>query len=108
MIKKFEFNKERGFNFDKHGRNRTFLHTIQQSGGEGLANMVTQESNASIACEFLANALAEKESDTHAYVRGKKVNYSKWDINRVLGLSEVEKCDVECRRSLTDAYRTRA
>jgi len=56
----------------------------------------------------LANALAEKESDTHAYVRGKRVNYSKLVIDRVLRLRAVEKCDVEFRRSLTNEYKTRA
>ena len=108
LIKKFEFNKERGFNFDKLGRFPVFEDTFKQRGWESIANMVTKESNATIACEFLANALAEKESDTHAYVRGKRVNYSKLVIDRVLRLRAVEKCDVEFRRSLTNEYKTRA
>ena len=108
MIKKFEFNKEKGFNFDKLERYPVFEDTFKQRGWEGIANMVTEESNATIACEFLVNALAEKESDTHAYVRGKKVKYSNLVIDRVLGLRAVEKCDVEFRRSLTSEYKTRA
>jgi hypothetical protein len=71
VTKKFEFNKERGFNFDKLGRYPVFEDTIKQRGWEGISNMVIEESNSTIACEFLANALAEKESDKHAYVRGK-------------------------------------
>jgi len=108
VIKKFEFNKEKGFNFDKLERYPVFEDTFKQRGWEGIANMVTEESNATIACEFLVNALAEKESDTHAYVRGKKVKYSNLVIDRVLGLRAVEKCDVEFRRSLTSEYKTRA
>jgi hypothetical protein len=108
VIKKFEFNKERGFNFDKLGKYPIFEEIIKQRGWEGIANMVTEESNSTIACEFLANALAEKESDSHAYVRGKRVNYSNLDIDRVLGLGVVQQCDVEYRRSTSDQYRTRA
>jgi hypothetical protein len=108
VIKKFEFNKERGFNFDKLGKYPIFEETIKQRGWEGIANMVTEERNSTIACEFLANALAEKESYRHVYVRGKRVNYSNLDIDRVLGLGVVENCDVEFRRNNFDQYKTRA
>lgn len=69
--------------------------------------MVTEESNKTIACEFLANTLAEKESDRHAYVRGNRVNYSNVDIDRVLRLGTVENCGVEFRRTNSDIYKTR-
>jgi len=35
------------------------------------------------------------------------VNYSKWAINRVLGLREVENCDVKARKEVYDAFRSR-
>lgn len=108
IIKKFEFNKERGFNFDKLGKYPIFEETIQKRGWEGIVQMVTEESNETIACEFLANAFAEKESDRHAIVRGKRVNYSNVNINRVLGLGAVENCGVEFRRANSDIYKTRA
>ena len=98
MIKKFTFNKERCFNFDKLGRYPIFEETIKQRGWEGIANMITEESNGSIACEFLANAIVKNEGDTDAYVKGKKVYYSRRAINRVLGLREVENSDVEFRK----------
>jgi hypothetical protein len=108
VIKKFEFNKERGFNFEKLGKYPIFEETITQRGWEGIANMVTEESNSTIACEFLANALAEKESDKHAYVGGKRVDYSNMDIDRVLRLGVVENCGVEFRRNNSGQFRTRA
>jgi len=108
VIKKFEFNKERGFNFDKLGKYPIFEDTIKQRGWEGIENMITEESNESIACEFLANAIVKKEGDIHAYVRGNEVDYSKRAINRVLGLREVENCDVEFRKKAYKEIRGRA
>jgi hypothetical protein len=108
VIEKFMWNKERGFDFDKLGKYPIFEDTFKQKGWEGIAKMVTEWGNATIAREFLVNASAEKESDTHAYVRGKKVNYSVNAIRRVLGLRAVKTCDVEVRKNATDVFRARA
>ena len=35
------------------------------------------------------------------------MSYSKWTINRVLGLREVENCDVKARKDVYDAFRSR-
>jgi hypothetical protein len=108
VIEKFMWNKERGFDFDKLGKYPIFEDTFKQKGWEGIAKMVTEWGNATIAREFLVNALAEKESDAHAYVRGKKVNYSAAAIRRVLKLRAVETCDVEARKNTTGVFRSRA
>jgi hypothetical protein len=60
LIKKRGFNKERGINMDKLEKHPSFVWQIQARKWEGIVNMVTEESNASIALDFLANAFAEK------------------------------------------------
>jgi len=107
LIKGRVFNKERGIDFDKCVKNRIFVEKINEKGWEGIVNMVTKESNASIALEFLANAYVEGDRGWPAEVRGKRVSYSRRTINRVLGLREVENCDVQARKDVYREFRSR-
>jgi len=107
LIKGRVFNKERGINIDKCVKNRIFVEKIHEKGWDGIENKVTKESNASIALEFLANVYVEGDRGWHSEVRGKMVNYSKWAINRVLGLREVVNYDVKARKEVYDAFRSR-
>jgi hypothetical protein len=61
-------------------------------------NMITVESNQSIALEFLANAYVERSGGVQATVRGKEVSYHPDDIARVLGLTRPDECGVQVRR----------
>jgi hypothetical protein len=106
LIKKRGFNKERGIAMDKLTKHPVFVWQIEARKWEGIVNMVTEESNASIALEFLANAFVQKNGYT--YVRGKKVSYCKRNIQRVLGLRDVEKCDVEYRKQVYGTFRSRS
>jgi hypothetical protein len=105
LIKKRGFNKERGIAMDKLEKHPVFVWQIEARKWEGIVSMVTEESNSSIALEFLANAFVHKNGYT--YVRGKRVGYQKRDIKRVLGLRDVEKCDVVYRKQVYDTFRGR-
>jgi len=64
--------------------------------------MVGKTSNKSIAMEFFANAVSEKEGSYVSYVRGKRIVFSPTKINRILGLPTPAVCDVERRRLPTN------
>ena len=64
--------------------------------------MVGKTSNKSIAMEFFANAVSEKEGSYVSYVRGKRIVFSPTKINRILGLPTLAVCDVERRRLPTN------
>lgn len=97
-IKGNTFTKERGFDFGSLTRYPIFAEKIEQKGWHGIVNMVTGESNKTIALEFLSNAFAAGETSRHAKVRGKRVGYSSDDIARVLGLTRPDECGVIERR----------
>ncbi|KEH26527.1 hypothetical protein MTR_6g463930 [Medicago truncatula] len=106
VIKKRVFNKERGISMDKLARHPSFVWLIQARKWDGIVNMVTKESNASIALEFLANAFHKK--GVFAYVRGKRVECNNRSIMRILGLRDIENCDVKHHKQGYDNFRTRA
>lgn len=97
-IKEFEFKAERGFDFAKLTRHPTFEKTFIEKGWQNLNAMVTKSSNKSIALEFFANAVSEKEGSYVTHVRGKYIDFSPTRINRVLGLPVPDNCDVERKR----------
>jgi hypothetical protein len=97
-IKGNTFTKERGFNFEKLTQYPIFQEKIEEKGWQGIVNMITVESNQSIALEFLANAYVERSGGVQATVRGKDVSYHPDDIARVLGLTSPDECGVKVRR----------
>jgi len=64
--------------------------------------MVGKTSNKSIAMEFFANAVSEREGSYVSRVRGKRIDFSPTRIDRVLGLPTPAVCDVERRRLPTN------
>jgi len=52
-------------------KKRIFVEKIREKGWEGIVNMVTKESNASIALGFLANGYVEGDRGWHAEVEEK-------------------------------------
>jgi len=95
-IKGFKFSGERKFDVINLQRYPQFEATIRTLGWKKLNDMVTKESNRTIALEFFANAF-RGDSDV-SYVRGKQVDYSPRAINAFLGLKPPRQCHVEFRR----------
>jgi hypothetical protein len=82
-IKGFKFSGERKFDFINLQRYPQLETTMRTLGWQKLNNMVTKESNRTIALEFFTNAFGS-ESNV-AFVRGKQVDYSPRVINAFLG-----------------------
>jgi hypothetical protein len=66
-------------------------------GWKKFNDLITKETNQTIALEFFANAFGKK-GENIAYVRGKQVDYSARAINALLGLKPPRECHVEFRR----------
>lgn len=70
---------------------------IRQRGWGKLNNIAKEEVNRTITFEFFANA-HDRGSSFVSYVRGKEIDYSATEINRLLGLTAPRICDIQERR----------
>jgi hypothetical protein len=99
-IKGYKFSGERKFDFINLQRYPQFETTFNALNWKRFNNMVTKDSNRTIALEFFANVY-EKENDK-SFVRNKKIDYNPNAINHLLGLKPPRECHVEWRRSKSE------
>jgi len=67
---------------------------IRERGLEELNNMVKDSNKKSVIMEFYENA-RYSETKYLAYIRGKIIDYSPDPINKLLGLTPPEECEVQ-------------
>ncbi|GAU43417.1 hypothetical protein TSUD_398920, partial [Trifolium subterraneum] len=86
----------RGFDTEKLTQYPMILEELRRRKWLKLNDLV-QDSYATIALEFYANAY--RRNDYVSYVRGKRIDYSVDAINALLKLEAPEECGVEKRRT---------
>ena len=94
VLRSFEVVGERKFDVTRLTKYPIFDTMIRERGWEELNGMVRDTNNKSVIMEFFANARFS-EVRYKAYIRGKTIDYSPDAINRLLGLTAPEECEVQ-------------